>query len=326
MNVLEKARQRRQDIKVSQASRAKLFKFKEGKTLVSLLPLHQDAEKPADQREFSRDYGMHYLKDAAGKLIVSVGDASLTYNQDCPVREGLVDMISYANKVGDDDLAKQAKDSLARKNVLMGVYVHKTPEGKEEGAQLVSISESLFDQFLAIIEEYAAEDMDVLMQWDERLTFTVERTGTTATDTRYSVIPAAKRFSVSPTVMERAINLDEYIKGQFDESIQKALNFIGSVTGKSLAGSSAGAALTGGAGKSAPALEGPKESKPYDPAEDPDFAPAKAVVDERKAPPAALDKAKIEDAEFEEAAPWEEASASSDEDEDLLAQISALAA
>lgn len=321
MSILDKVKQRREQYKVNQAGRAKVYKFKEGKTIISFLPLHEDLTKNPVEQDFVREYGMHYLKDAKGKLIVSVGDASLTYGRDCPVREGLVDMIGYAKEIGDDDLAKQAKDSLARKNILMGVYVHKTPNGEYENtAQIISVSENFFDQLSAILEEHIEEDPSRLLRFDNRIAFIVERTGTTSTDTRYTIIPAGKGQTIPADTMDKAVNLDEYIKGQFDDSIQKALNFIGTVTGKSVAGSAAEAALTGGT--TAPKLEGPKTTAKVVEDEEDDFAPAPS---KRTAPPSALDKAVVEDAEFTDA-PWEGDAATSEEDEDLLAQIAELAA
>ena len=320
MNVLEKARARREQHKVNQAGRTKQYKFKEGKTAISLLPLHADIEKPTEQQDYVREYGMHYIKDAKGKMITSVGDRSLTYGETCVVREGLVDLQHYAKDIGDDDLAKQAKDSLAKKSNLIGVYVHKSTEGKEEGPQIISVSDSFLDQMNSVIEEYAADELDVVTRWDNRLVFVVDRVGTTATDTRYTIGAAKNRATVPAATMSKSINLEEYVKAQFDDSIQKALNYIATATGKSVEGSAAAAALTGGAGAATKAIAAPKADA--DDGFDFDVAPSK------KDAPTALDKAKVEDAEFEavtETAPWDEG-VGGDDEEDLLAQIDALAA
>lgn len=319
MNVLERARAKREAYKVNQAGRTKTYKFKPGKTLISLLPLHDEVDKPASERNYYREYGMHFIKNRKDEFVVSVGDRSLTYGEDCPVRDGLVDMIRYANSIGDDELAEQAKKSLAKKNVLIGVFVHKNTEGKEEGAQLISISESLHDQFLAVIEEYAAEDLDAPLRWEDRLCFIVEREGTGATDTRYKVLPAAKRMTVEPSVMTSAVGLDEYIKGQFDEAEKKALSYISSITGKSIEGSGAAAALTGGASR--PAIAAPKEVTATVVDDDDDLL---AAAPPRTSAPPAMAAARAEDAEFEDVmAPATKPELSAD---DLMAEIDRMAA
>lgn len=321
MNILERAKAQRQSIKETAASRTKAYKFKPGKTLISLLPLHTDLSKSAAEQDFSREYGMHYLKNKKKEFIVAVGDRSLTFGEQCPVRDGLVDMIRYANEIGDDEMAEVAKESLARKNVLFNAFIHQNTEKKEEGAQLVSISESFFDQFLAIIEEYAAEDLESVMRWNERLTFIVEREGTGVNDTKYKVYPAAKRQTIEPTVMAGAVNLDEYIKGQFADSVQKALNFIGQQTGRSLAGSGFAAALTAPVGSgvidSTARLVAPEEV-----AEDDDLL---AAAPPRNASAPALASSREVDAEFDDMAPAPKPETSAS-DADLLAEIDKLAA
>jgi hypothetical protein len=321
MNILERARASREAIKINSAGRTRSYKFKVGKTLISLLPLHADIAKPAAERAFEREYGQHYLKNKKGEFIVAVGDRSLTFGEQCPVRDGLVDMIRYGNEIGDDELAELAKNSLARKNILFGVYVHKDTEGKEDGAQLASVSESLFDQFLAIIDEYAAEDLDSILRWDDRLTFIVEREGTTMTDTKYKIYPAAKRQSVNASVMDKAVNIEEYVRAQFTDSVGKALNYIASQTGRSLAGSSLHTALTAPPGS--PVVDAP--FKVVEPEGDDDDS-LLAAAPPRTASAPALAASREVDAEFDEMAPAPAPAPASVSDDDLLAEIDKLAA
>lgn len=323
MNILERARAQREAIKVSNAGRTKNYKFKPGKTLISLLPLHSALEKPVAERDFNRSFGLHYLKNKKDEFVVAVGDRSITYGDDCPVRNGLVDMIRYGKEIGDDELAEQAQKSLARKSELVGIFVHKNTENKEEGPQLASFSETLFDQFLAIIEEYAAEDLELPLRWNERLTFVVEREGSTMNDTRYKVYPAAKRLSVDSSVMTTAVDIEKYVEAQFAESVAKALTYIGTITGKAVAGSTAAAALTGGVSR--PALEAPviegkaRIVEPTEPSvEDDEDDMMAAAPPPKKAGAPALASTRTEDAVFEDVPTVS--------DDDLMAEIDKLAA
>lgn len=308
MSLLDKIKGQREAIKVNRAAMTRAYKFRPGKTVISVLPAHGD--KPED---FFRKFGMHYLKNKKDEFVVAVGDRSITYGEECPVRDGLVEMIRYANRIGDDDLAEKAKKSLGKPAYLFNGIVHQDPDKKAiEEPQLFQLSESLMDQFFSILEEYIAEDSTALLGWNDRLLFVVEREGTTVTDTKYKIYPAPKRLSVKPEVMTKAVNLDEYIAGQFAEGVQKALTFIATTTGRAVSGSAVASALTGGGSA---ALEAPKEVAVVDTEDLLAEAPAAAA---RKADAPALEKATTTDAVFEDvptSAP-----------DDLLAEIDALAA
>lgn len=326
MGILDKVKKDRESFKINNAGRTRAYKFKVGKTVISLLPLHSDLDKPVGDRGFTREFGMHYIKNAKGENIVTVGDRSLTFNEDCPIRDGLVDMIRYANSIGDDDMAKAAKESLARKTILFNAVVHQDPDGKkDEGAQLIQFSESLNDQLNSLLEEYLVDDEDALLQWGERLAFIVEREGTGPKDTKYKIMPLPRKVTVDASAMGKAVNLEEYVQAQFDDSVRKALNFIAVSTGRAASGSALAGALTGGAGSSAPALAGPKEVKATVVPEDDDLL---AGIPDTPKTGSALDSARTTDAEFEEVkeAPAKTPAATESSTDDLLAEIDALAA
>jgi hypothetical protein len=324
VSILSKVRGQREAIKLNNAGRTRAYKFKVGKTVISLLPLHSDLSLSPNEQGFTRDFGMHYIKNSKGENIVTVGDRETTYGETCPIREGLVDMIRYANSIGDDDMAEAAKKSLGRKNVLMNAVVHQDPDKKAEAVpQLIQMSESLYDQLAAILEEYLTEDEEAALRWNDRLAFVVEREGTGVTDTRYKIYPAAKRLNVKPDVMNQAVNLEEYVTAQFQESVTKALSFIATSTGRAIEGSAFAAALTARPG-SAPALSAPVTVA----AEDDDLlaeAPSKAGSP-------ALEASRTEDAVFEDVADDDLTGAASApakseaSADDLLAEIDALAA
>lgn len=334
MSILAKVRGQREAIKVNQAGRTRAYKFKPGKTVISLLPLHDDAALPVTEQGFSREFGMHYIKNAKGENIVTVGDRSLCYpGEVCSVRDGLVDMIRYANSIGDDDMAEAAKGSLAKKNVLFNFMVHQDPDGKKEDApQMAAVSESMYDQLLSILEEYLVEDESALLRWNDRLMFVIEREGTTKNDTKYKIYPAAKRMTISSDVMSKAVNLNEYVQAQFDESVQKALSFIATSTGRAVEGTALAAALTGGVPKAA-ALAAPAKTVTATVADEDLLAGTTDLT----ADAPALAASRTEDAVFEEVAPASDdltaaaptttaAAAPAASADDLLAEIDALAA
>jgi hypothetical protein len=320
ISALERIKQQREAIKLNRAGQTRAYKFKEGKTVISILPGHADPE------EFFRKFGLHYLKNKKDEFVVAVGDRSICFDEPCVVRDGLVDMIRYANSIGDDDLSESAKKSLARPAYLMNIMVHQDPDKKaEEFPQLANFSESLGDQIFSILEEYLAEGADDLLRWKDRLLFVVERTGTGAKDTKYKVYPAAKRMSVDPSVMAKAVNLEEYVKAQFTDSVNKALTYISTATGRPVSGSAFAAALTAPVGGATAALEGPVETATVVPSSDEDLlaeAPAPAAKRVEEAP--ALAAARTVDAEFEDVTAAAETPTKSDDD--LLSEIDALAA
>lgn len=308
-SALERIKQQREAIKLNRAGQTRAYKFKEGKTVISILPGHEEAEA------FFRKFGMHYIKNKKDDFIVAVGDRSICFEEPCPIRDGLVDMIRYANSVGDDELAESAKKSLAKNSYLMNIMVHQDPDGKaEENPQLANFSESLGDQIFSILEEYLADGADDLLRWNDRLLFVVERTGTTVKDTRYKVYPAAKRKSVEPSVMSKAVNLEEYVRAQFTDSVNKALAYIGTSTGRPVSGALA-AALT--PAPSAAALPSPA----VEPSDEEDLLAG--TSDKRSDASPALEKTHTVDAEFEDVV---SKAAPTVSDDDLLAEIDSLAA
>lgn len=316
MSLLEKIKGQREQIKVSRAGQTRTYKFRPGKTVISILPAHGD--KPED---FYREFGQHYIKNRKDEFVVAVGDRSITYGEECPVRDGIVELIRYANKIGDDELAEKAKSSLARKNYLFNIIVHQDPDmKKEEAPQLASFSETLMDQFFSILEEYLSSEDGAksLLGWSDRLLFIVEREGTGVKDTRYKIYPAPKKQSVDAGVMTKAVNLDEYITAQFAEGVQKALAYVATASGRVASGSAVAAALSGG---TTPAIAAPVVETVTDLTGTSDDDLLAAAPSPRVADAPAMAHTRVEDAVFEEVAPVTEANADA-----LLAEIDLLAA
>lgn len=313
LSAIERIRQQREATKLNRAGRTQAYKFKPGKTVISILPGHEDPEA------FYRKCGMHYIKSVKDEFIVAVGDRQHTFDESCPVRDGLVDTIRYANSIGDDDLAESAKKSLAKPTFLYNVIVHQDPDKKaEEVPQLVSMSETLNDSLFGILEEYLADGSDDLLRWNDRIAFVVEREGTGQKDTRYKIYPAPKRVSVAPAKLAQAVNLEEFVQAQFTDSVKKALAYISVTTGKAVAGTAFAAALTSvpGSAVSAAALAAPSDDGDLLAGDDDDLL-AESPAAARVAEAPALASSRTTDAVFEDVAP----STASD---DLLAEIDAL--
>jgi hypothetical protein len=320
--LLDKIKGTKQAIAESRAAMTRAYKFKEGKTVISILPLHTDVSKPDDEKDFYVPFGQHYVKNKKGETIVVVGDRSLCFpGEECPVRDGLFDLMRKANEDGDTSMVEVVKESLAKESFLMNVIVHQDPDKKaEEAPQLVSLSKNLFDDLASVLEEYLAADMGQLMRWNDRLLLIVERTGKTKNDTRYKIIPAAAKKTIDPSIMSKAVNLPEYVNGQFNTSVTKALSWLSTALGRSLAGSSIAAALAPAPG-TAPALNAPA-AHATESVEDLLATAATPATNARAAAAPAMDKTMAVDAVFEEVP----AAAASSATEDLLAEIDNLAA
>ncbi len=285
---------KRQAIADKSAGNERSFKWPVGKTYFRLLPGTNDAE------EFFEEIGIHWIKDAKGKLITAVGDREICFGEPCPIREAIQRFISYAQDEGDDDSVKRGKDMLAKSRFYANGQIIKAPGDYEKDKPvLLEFSVTAWDSLLSQLEdllEDLSEDADITKEGPFSLTkgmvFVVERTGT-GMETRYNIYASGKVAPAASNALEGAVDLQAFKRSQFDERGRKALAALGGMIGEDLT-DTIGASLTS-----------PAETKTL-------AAPVEEIEDET-----------VEEAEFETVEETvEEAEVVSDDD--ILADLDSL--
>lgn len=250
MSFKEKIAAQRAALAARNAAFAKTYKFKVGKTHLYILP---GLKNPDD---VSREFGVHYIKDlVTGQMITSVGDAGICYGKDDPVRQAIQQLIEKANAVGDDDTAKKVKDWLAKPRYIVNAVVLKGSVDAENVGKVVQVDFStngwdgicsVFEQIMEEVDGFDIKNGAVI---------TVERKGTTVTDTEYSYMPSLKQPATPPKqeLLDKAMDLDTFVDGKFGDSVRDALAKLSNFLGRDVSGSAIGAAIASNA-----ALAGPK--------------------------------------------------------------------
>lgn len=274
---------KRDAIAASRAGGTKTYKFKVGTTMIRILPDTKSAEGDA-----WREYGQHFIKDENDNLLAVIGDRSIVSGgtETCPVRDALLAAAKTAPKDLKDHIYKKV---LAKMNNLMNIVVLgqvtkdkklvQDPEAPPSEVQLLSLSQNQLDDILSIFEIYIDNDEDPF-DLNNGITLMVERTGMTATDTRYKYNAYPKKMPISAEVFAKANDLDAWIASTFKEGAAKALAAVGQITGT----------IAGPIGEAAKALTESKVEKP---------ALVESVVDDAIDLTNGDDGTIIEDAEFE---------------------------
>lgn len=247
---------KRQAMTDKDAGRVRAQKFPNGKTVIRLLPGHGDPD------EFFQEIGIHWIKNKAGETVCAVGDRQICFQEPCPVREAINELVHFGQANGDDALVKRAKDMMAKSRYFVNgvIMASAGADVKKNEAVLLEFSESTFNKLLSIMQDYMDADHEPL-DLEKGVAFVIERSGS-GLDTEYSVSAAPKNFgTISTAVLEKRIDLAAYKRAQFDERAKTAIAAISKELGRPL-DADAIARLTAPVGTKA--IEGPKTttSKP----------------------------------------------------------------
>lgn len=223
-------------------------KLKEGRTRIRLL-------KAPDQAKFWADLGVHWIKTSAtGKPVAVVGCEDEVHEKPCAICTAAAKAVEA---VSDDESLKVVKDWKTKKSILVNALIREGPSDASDDTPVVlELTPTTFGSILSVMEEWGA-DVDPF-DLVEGVDFVIERKGR-GLDTEYTVTPAHKSKPVNKDVLNRLINLDEFITKEFfrgDE--RKALAAIQATTGVSVATLSAPGAGTYGA--SSPAALASRDS------------------------------------------------------------------
>ncbi|WP_374335309.1 hypothetical protein [Methyloversatilis sp.] len=201
----------------------------------------QKTIKPADGRgryrilpswrpeggQFWHDFGQHYIKDAMGKVKAVYVCTERTFGKPCGVCEA---MLHAQQHVVDDETMKLIQSAKANGRVLVNA-LH-LDGATPDVPQILELSPTTFSQFLAIVQEWGSEVLDLTEGKD----VIIEKTGK-GLETKYSIQIAAKSKPVDSSVMTKVANLDDYVAQESEEQQRRAisnLNMVAGVIGNSV--------------------------------------------------------------------------------------------
>ena len=118
----------------------------------------------------------------------------------CPI----CDFVEQLRRSGRKEDAELAKDLAAKERFAMNII---DLNDLEKGVQVWDVGITMFNTLLVLFLDEEYGELDNLQTGRH---IKINRTGEGRFDTRYSIRPAANPSPVDPSVMERAINLDEF--------------------------------------------------------------------------------------------------------------------
>lgn len=193
--------------------------LKEGKTRLRILPGWRDADPV-----FFHAFGLHWIKDETGKLQAVVGCYDHTYDQPCR----FCDALDSAGKgTTDEKILKVIGDARSKKRMLVNAV--ERVKDQPDSVELYALPWSVFRDIVNIMDTYG-EEYGNMTDLASGADFIIERAGK-GMDTTYTVVPAPSSKPVDKAVMGKIINIDEYVKGEFESKAAKAINAIAHVTG-----------------------------------------------------------------------------------------------
>lgn len=227
LSVKDRIAAKRGQIAAGKSKGIRPYKFKTGKTLFRILP------SPDPTKDFFRDFGKMWLKSFDGQQKFSIGDRDITFGQTDPIKEMI---FSAMRAAPNEETRDHYKSMLAqRKNIFCALIVsvngQADPEQSPSEPVIIEVSETQFDNILAQFELYTDSDPDYdLASIDRGHLFSCEKSGS-GFDTKYNFLATPKQAPIKQEIVEKAIDLDAWIQGEFEGLENKALEFLGRLNG-----------------------------------------------------------------------------------------------
>lgn len=217
-SLLELIKAKKQSI--AAGNRRKTIKFGDGSRRYRILPGWRKGDE-----QFWHDFGQHFVKNAAGEMQAVYMCADKTFGKPCTVCDAIRAGIKTAT---DEGTINTMKEALATGRVLVNA-VQLGDGGNPDEVHILEMPPSVFGQIVEIIGEWAEageQPLDPVTGKD----LIVSRSGS-GKNTKYIVQVAAKGTKLSPALLGKLHNLDEYVAQESAEAEQRALNSVRSVAG-----------------------------------------------------------------------------------------------
>lgn len=217
-SLLAKINAKRKEIQ-ARTNRVDVIRPQAGKAKYRILPAHPG--KP-EGTPWWADFGRHYIKDVDGKMSSVYVCVEQTFGKPCAVCQE----IARASKHATDDAELKALEDARCKSaqILVNVLARSDAE-KATTPQVLALSPTTFEKVLGLISEYGD-----ITDLNDGVDIIIERTGS-GMSTRYGVMPAAKSQPVPASVMEQAIDLEEYVAQESEADLRKAINAVNAIVG-----------------------------------------------------------------------------------------------
>lgn len=248
-DIRELIKQKQQDIK-AKTGRQRTVKPKQGRSVWRILPSWRTKDGSAP---FWHDFGSHFIKDKAGQVVAVYVCAEKTFNRECAVCAAISQGMATTK---NDDLIKQLKEAQSGQRYLMNALELSDAEKKGE-PQILEIGNGLFMDIANLINEYG-DITDI----NSGIDIVIQRTGSSVKDTKYTVMPSPKSAPVPKAVLDKLIDLDDYVAQENEAGLRKAVAAIAQKTGVALPAPGTAAASSGPIYDEASVFEDAAGSKP----------------------------------------------------------------
>lgn len=171
--------------------------------------------------QFWHDFAVHFVKDAADQLQSAYVCVNETLGKPCAICDSLAAAQATVG-AANPEVAELLKKAKAGTSYLVNVLA--LDSDTPDVPQVLALGKSAFDNLLTVMEEWGDQISDAASPQ----VVCIERTGTTMTDTRYTVQATSKRHTYKTKV--EPIDLDKFVAQESEEGERKALYALRNIT------------------------------------------------------------------------------------------------
>lgn len=177
-----------------------------------------------DKPDFYHDFGLHYIKDSTKTLKAVYVCVDKTYGRPCSICNAIDTAINHTHDEATRELLSSSK---ATHRILLNALHLSGPSPLEP--VILEVPKSVFAQIVNISEEWSGRTISAE---SDGIDLKIERTGKGLT-TRYTVTASPKKsdVNITPAVMDKVTNLDDYVAQEDEKAASRALNSVMSVAG-----------------------------------------------------------------------------------------------
>ncbi len=186
--------------------------------------------RKGDEHIYFHEFGMHFIKDAAGELKAIYPCLDATYGRPCPVCDGVAAAIRATT---DDSMVKileEAACGLKKQKYLLNVLALDSTD--PDVPQILEVPKTVYKEIVELMGGWSESIFDP----NEAQIITISRDGTGLL-TKYSVQVSPKKHPIPKGVMAKLNNLDDYVAQENEEAARRAIGAINNVAGLLPAGS-----------------------------------------------------------------------------------------
>lgn len=228
-SLLETIKNKRQAI-AAKSGRERPAKLASAKNLIRILP-RWDGNL---EGEFYHDFGQHFIKDKAGNVLAIYVCTATTFGRECEVCS---EIARHSASTTDEEVVHALGEARSSNRVLVNaIYMNGPHANAKTDPVLLELPVTVMNDILGIMETYMEDHQLNLISLSEGYDVVITKTGA-GRETKYTVTPSPKPRAISPDVLQKARNLDDYAKQEYDAGLQKAIASLNGVAGNVIAAS-----------------------------------------------------------------------------------------